>query len=83
VTRGDGDELVPLGGAGAVQPVHVGVGQREELVAVGVQKVGRARAEPLVRKLEGPLDLMARRLDPDALPAKMHAASIGLHSRAL
>ena len=80
---GDGEELVPLGGARAVHPAHVGVGQGEEVVPDGVQEVRGARAEALVGQLQRAHDLVARRLDPDALAAEVHAVSIGGLSRRL
>ena len=71
---GDGQELVALGRAAAVQPADLGVGEREELALVGVQEVGGPRPEALVGELQRALDLVALGLDPDALAAELHAS---------
>ena len=47
-----------LGLAGAVDPRHPRVREREEVVALGVEEVGQPRAEPLLRQLQGGLELM-------------------------
>src|SRR5919206_168703 len=72
VAYGDGDEGVTLRLVDAVEPVHLRVGQRKEVALVGVQEVGRARPIALVGQLQGPLDLVTRRLDPDPLAAEVH-----------
>ena len=75
--------LVALGLARAVEVGHLGVGQRQEVVALGVEEVGQARAEALLRQLQRALDLVPRRLDADALVAELHAAQYGRPSRSV
>ena len=50
---------------------------------MGVEEVGRARAEALVGELQRPLDLVALGLDADALAAEVHVRSIGHAARAI
>ncbi len=66
-----------LGLTRAVEPGHLGVGEREEVVALRVEEVGQARAEALLRQLQRGLDLVTRRLDADALVAELHDAQYG------
>ena len=66
-----------LGRAAPASQRDLGVGEREEVALVRVQEVGRAGPVALVGQLQRALDLVALRLDPDALAAVVHESSIG------
>src|SRR5919198_3045941 len=72
VPRGHGDVAEVLGPAAAVEPLDVGVGDRDEVLLVGVEEVGHARAVALVGQLQRALDRVAGGLDADALAAEEH-----------
>ncbi len=70
--HGQREELVALGRPARVEPADLDVGEREEVALVRVQEVRRPGPVALVGELDGPLDVMALGLDPDALAAEVH-----------
>src|SRR3954463_15174624 len=83
VARGDRDVLQALGAPAPVEPLDLGVGDRDEVLLVGVEEVGHPRPVALVGQLQRALDRVSVGLDSDALAAEVHWASIGHAARGL
>jgi hypothetical protein len=71
------EELVRLGRRAAVQRLHGGVRERQEVALRGIQQVGDPAAIAVAGEVDGPANAVAGGFEEDALATMFHAALIG------
>ena len=72
-----GEKVVGLRALAAVQRLHRGVRERQEVALGRVQEVGHPAAIAVAGEVDGPANAVAGGFEEDALATMFHAALIG------